>query len=874
MPHLRILGTKSILAGDDIRVPLIFAITFRIIEVVFSSVFLAQVVGNPLVEQLFDEVVDQCLDLILITEGDDLSNALKNVYNMTIGYGILSFSISIIGLAEYAVMFCLSERGTPADPRPRRWIGPLCSINLTLTFYVRVGTFIFGMILASVYTEYCTCHDELVDVYNSSNNNTRTDSVRFLNDSNDDANAIESLRSACWMYESSYQAVVLGLYICQAVDVVYGIAYNIILFCYHFPASYVMHASIAWNVCCRCCLGCLSCLTCCSMGGGEALRSGELKHFASLSAAFFDGGGILDVTPSDVLVGLYITRLIHFVEEYDMRKQIEENGRNSIENSKIEDGKVYDSSSKKDHSLLTGVVIEDNNNTVVRLINKIPTRYAKDEGSCSPDSNQTNSSKSETGYDSENSNSKKRSQPQDILKGKKIKASSRASQIIRRHVSKQASTCSNLVMPRALIPVLHRKLSPENTDERYVIAEGARYISFAEAIYEWSIKDKTRVWEGTTYHKLHHETGDKAGHAINVFSIPGINEDDIVYANYNTGVVATPFAVVLDHAWKSVVVTIRGSATLDDMMTDLTLGMTELSACGQQYGFDGTDRYAHTGILKSAQWIAHDLLERGILDELLLDSSAQYQDYDLRFVGHSLGATAAVLVCLFLRQMKISTAHAVVYEPPGCSVSYNLSVECEQWTVSFVTGMDVIPRFCFESMADLRDEMLVNISRIKVPKFQINENRSIHLNHDIDTVREFLSDALYEEGSEGAKTKFFEQVCSFRRYQRTKMEELRVSDNAELFLPGRIIQLLQITNSENIYDDTGCRSGGENVDVGAVFWTDRDDYREIVLSRNFINDHLTESIKSEFEALSKIFDLQMPLVRPPPKIDDIESSVR
>mmetsp|Transcript_15460 Transcript_15460/g.38486 ORF Transcript_15460/g.38486 Transcript_15460/m.38486 type:complete len:225 (-) Transcript_15460:1699-2373(-) len=224
--------------------------------------------------------------------------------------------------------------------------------------------------------------------------------------------------------------------------------------------------------------------------------------------------------------------------------------------------------------------------------------------------------------------------------------------------------------------------------------------------------------------------------------------------------------------------------------------------------------------------------------------------------------------------MKISTAHAVVYEPPGCSVSYNLSVECEQWTVSFVTGMDVIPRFCFESMADLRDEMLVNISRIKVPKFQINENRSIHLNHDIDTVREFLSDALYEEGSEGAKTKFFEQVCSFRRYQRTKMEELRVSDNAELFLPGRIIQLLQITNSENIYDDTGCRSGGENVDVGAVFWTDRDDYREIVLSRNFINDHLTESIKSEFEALSKIFDLQMPLVRPPPKIDDIESSVR
>ena len=82
-----------------------------------------------------------------------------------------------------------------------------------------------------------------------------------------------------------------------------------------------------------------------------------------------------------------------------------------------------------------------------------------------------------------------------------------------------------------------------------------------------------------------------------------------MYANYSTGVIATPFAVVVDHAWKSLVVIVRGSATLDDMMTDLTLGMTELSSCGTKYGFDGTGRYAHTGILKSAQWICDDLLE-------------------------------------------------------------------------------------------------------------------------------------------------------------------------------------------------------------------------------------------------------------------------
>ena len=473
------------MAGDDIRVPLIFAITFRSIEVVFSCLFLAQVVGNPQVERLFDEVIDQCLDLILVADGEDLSNAVTNVYNLTIGYGILSLTISSIGLAEYVMMFCLSGKGTPSDPTPRRWIGPLCSINLTLTFYVRVATFIFGMVLASVYTEYCTCHDDLVDFYSSSSNEdttTGTDIGRFLNDSR-----IESLRSACWMYESWYKAFVLGLFICQAVDVVYGIAYNIILFCYNFPASYLMHASIAWNVCCRCCLGCLSCLTCCSIGGGEAVRSGELKHFASLSVTFFDGGGILDVTPSDVLVGLYITRLIHLVEEYDMRKQIDENrSSKSIEKSLREDQKEYDSSSKKDHSLMTGVVIEDNKNTVVRLISKLPTHYAEDtqdEHSHSPDLNQTNSSKSEATQGDENSNNNEGSQSQDILRGKKT-TTSRASQIIRRHVSKQSSTSSNIVVSQTLVPALHRKLSPENKDERNVIAEGTYtpYISVSRPV--------------------------------------------------------------------------------------------------------------------------------------------------------------------------------------------------------------------------------------------------------------------------------------------------------------------------------------------------------------------------------------------------------
>jgi hypothetical protein len=92
-----------------------------------------------------------------------------------------------------------------------------------------------------------------------------------------------------------------------------------------------------------------------------------------------------------------------------------------------------------------------------------------------------------------------------------------------------------------------------------------------------------------------------------------VKEEDIVYANYRAGVVATPYAVVLDHAWKSVVVTIRGSQSIDDWMSDLAFVPRELDKCSEKYGFDGKGKFAHKGILDSAIWIADDLLRYAVI---------------------------------------------------------------------------------------------------------------------------------------------------------------------------------------------------------------------------------------------------------------------
>lgn len=244
------------------------------------------------------------------------------------------------------------------------------------------------------------------------------------------------------------------------------------------------------------------------------------------------------------------------------------------------------------------------------------------------------------------------------------------------------------------------------------------------------------------------------------------------------------------------------------------------------------------------------------MENLLCDDSSSFKDYDLRVVGHSLGAAASVLVALFLRP-KFPKVRAVAFEPPGCSVSYNLAMESVDWTLSFVVGLDVVPRFTYEAMADLRDEILVNIARIRLPKYMIHRNRHVHLGHDIEAVREFLAEALHDEDSI-PETPFFEQVRAFRAYHLQKMEKRRENGDDGLFLPGRLVQLIISTGS--VYHEIERTSKGQakHGSGTSCCWADREDYRLIVLSPHFISDHRTATILSGFQSLSEAYDLQQP----------------
>lgn len=62
-------------------------------------------------------------------------------------------------------------------------------------------------------------------------------------------------------------------------------------------------------------------------------------------------------------------------------------------------------------------------------------------------------------------------------------------------------------------------------------------------------------------------------------------------------------------------VVLRGTLSLEDVITDAICGGEELRVTGDMWGFNGVDRFAHSGMLRAAQHIRLELEMLGLLDQ-------------------------------------------------------------------------------------------------------------------------------------------------------------------------------------------------------------------------------------------------------------------
>jgi hypothetical protein len=87
----------------------------------------------------------------------------------------------------------------------------------------------------------------------------------------------------------------------------------------------------------------------------------------------------------------------------------------------------------------------------------------------------------------------------------------------------------------------------------------------------------------------------------------GFANTQLVYSNFVNGIDKTPYYISIDEEHRVVIVSIRGTASLEDAVIDLQLTPSDLGDIGRQCGFDGEGEFCHKGVLTRCKWIYEDL---------------------------------------------------------------------------------------------------------------------------------------------------------------------------------------------------------------------------------------------------------------------------
>jgi hypothetical protein len=225
---------------------------------------------------------------------DDKVNAtaIENVHAITIVYAAGSLAVALAGALNYAIMFVTAGRGNPTNTEPRRYMSLYCGIDFTIILGLRVCILVFGLFLGTVFTDYCQCEYQ----QQMETDGGYAGDGRVLSKFSD-------FKEQCWMFQSAWKVTYLGLMVCQAMNIVWGMIHYTSSLCHNFPTKAFISAETAWHCCCQFCVSCVNCMTCCSMGGLEAIGSSDTAEFANICSNFFGNGNILDIAFSDILTG-------------------------------------------------------------------------------------------------------------------------------------------------------------------------------------------------------------------------------------------------------------------------------------------------------------------------------------------------------------------------------------------------------------------------------------------------------------------------------------------------------------------------------------------------------------------------------------------
>ncbi|KAJ8958539.1 hypothetical protein NQ318_002334 [Aromia moschata] len=308
---------------------------------------------------------------------------------------------------------------------------------------------------------------------------------------------------------------------------------------------------------------------------------------------------------------------------------------------------------------------------------------------------------------------------------------------------------------------------------------------------------------------------------------------EIIYATYHVDVGQTPFFVALDYDRKKIVISIRGTLSMQDILTDL-------NAEGEPLPLDPPrdDWLGHKGMVQAAQYIL-EKLDQGQLVERAKAHKPERgtKDFDIVIVGHSLGAGTASILGILLRQ-RHPTLLSYCYSPPGGLLSAPAVEYTKEFTVSVVVGKDVVPRIGLHQMETLRTDLINAIKRSVDPKWKTISCSVLCCGCSQPTSAVELSTGE-RDVTEYMRSKENARHMGIHPSDST----IALTSHQPLYPPGRIIHIVRH------HPTSGQQALNKKDPVYQALWASNIDFDEVLISPVMIQDHMPDRV---LEALNKV----------------------
>ena len=292
----------------------------------------------------------------------------------------------------------------------------------------------------------------------------------------------------------------------------------------------------------------------------------------------------------------------------------------------------------------------------------------------------------------------------------------------------------------------------------------------------------------------------------------GLDDDDIIFTNFQNEIFQSPYYMAFDHAKKAVVLSIRGTLSLEDCISDA------VAEC-EPFGVPGVEEaYAHRGMAKIARKLFIEIKQKGILKEVLKPGT-EYAAYQLVVVGHSLGAGVGTLLSILLKE-EYPGLICFAYSPPGATLTLNACEIIKPFVTSVVLGKDMIPRMSLHAINTLRDEMVDAIANCKRGKWKVISGGCFCWSQE--------TDFFYSQG----ERKSDESMLLLNNYQKSR--DTLKDPPIRLHCPGKILHLVKTYTDKNFFM-TASR-------IYSAVWAHNEDFLNILVSPLMFQDHMPDEV--------------------------------